>query len=134
MPLDASILSRIRDEIGSDDDFSDNIPHTAPPQLDSLEAIFEDSERGASSILRTAWVVWKRRLAEMQQRAFDITTEGSLLNRSQKVKFMERRIHELGSIVGVDETQTGRNMVVQAPVTTEENAIIYGALYGSSEF
>lgn len=133
MPLDASIIARIRDEIGSDDDFSNDAPHVVP-QLDSLEDIYEDSERGGSSILRTAWVVWKRRLAEMQQRAFDITTEGSLLNRSQKVKFMERRIHELGSIVGVDETQTGRNMVVQAPVTTEENAIISGALYGSSEF
>lgn len=133
MPLDASIISRIRDEIGSDTDFSDDVPHLAP-QLDSLEAVYEDDERGASSILRTAWVVWKRRLAEMQQRAFDITTEGSLLNRSQKVKYMERRIHELGSIVGVDETQTGRNMVVQAPVAAEEDAIIYGALYGSSEF
>jgi len=133
MPLSGQILARIRDEIGSDTDFSDDEPHV-PPQLDSLESIFEDSERGNGSILRTAWVVWKRRLAEMQQRAFDITTEGSLLNRSQKVKFMERRIHELGSIVGVDETQTGRNMVIQAPVAAEEAAFPAGILYGSSEF
>ena len=129
MPLDDSIIARIRDEIGSDSDFSDDEPHT-PPALDSLEAIYEDTERGNFSILRTAWVVWKRRLAEMQQRAFDITTEGSLLNRTQKVKYMERRIHELGTIAGVDQTQTGRNMVVQAPVEVEGDAF----LIGSSEF
>lgn len=126
MPLSDSILSRIRDEIGNDDDFADAIAHDPATQLDSLENIFEDEERGNFSILRTAWVVWKRRLADLQQRAFDITTEGSLLNRRQKVIYMQDRIHELGAIAGVDETQTGRNQEVQTPAALEEAAALYG--------
>jgi hypothetical protein len=120
MPLSDSILARIRDEVGNDTDFADVEPHDPLTQLDSLERVFEDTDRGNFSILRTAWVVWKRRLADLQQRAFDITTEGSLLNRRQKVIYMQDRIHELAIIV--DETYTGRNQEVQTPAAIEQAA------------
>lgn len=119
MALAASILAKIRDEIGTDPDFTDS----------DLEVIFLDADRGGSSVLRTAWVVWKRRLNDLQQRSFDIATEGSLLSRRQKVTYMQDRVHELARIV--DETYTGRNQAVQSPLTVEEGAD-YG--WGGTEF
>lgn len=118
MALSSSIINKIRDEIGSDQDFDDSM----------LEDIWLDADRGGSSVLRTAWVVWKRRLAEMQQRSFDIATEGSLLSRKQKVAYMEHRVHELGKLV--DETYTGRNQSVQTPLAIDQAA--YGE--GNAEF
>lgn len=114
MALAATIIAKIRDEIGTDLDFDDS----------ALEDIFLDTSRGGSSVLRTAWVVWKRRLADMQQRSFDIATEGSLLSRKQKVTYMEHRIHELGKMV--DHTYTGRNQSVQTPLSIDEAAFSTG--------
>ena len=107
MTLDPLIVDLIRDEIGNDTDFSDNIPST-PPQLDSLEKIYDDPNRGDSNVLRTALICWRRRLNSLQERSFDIITEGSLLSRSQRIKFLERRILNLATLV--DTTQKGKNM------------------------
>ena len=114
MALAVSILNKIRDEIGTDADFTDS----------ALEDIFTDTDRGGSSVLRTAWVVWKRRLNDLQQRSFDIATEGSLLSRRQKVTYMQDRVHELARIV--DETYTGRNQSIQSPLAVEEGAEGWG--------
>ena len=107
MTLDPLIVDLIRDEIGNDTDFSDNTP-SAPPQLDSLEKIYDDPNRGDSNVLRTALICWRRRLNSLQERSFDIITEGSLLSRSQRIKFLERRILNLATLV--DTTQKGKNM------------------------
>lgn len=122
MALAQTLIDKIRDEIGTDQDFTDS----------DLEDIFTDSTRGGSSVLRTAWVVWKRRLNALQERSFDIATEGSLLSRRQKVTYMQDRVHELARIV--DETYTGRNQSVQSPLVVEEAAWTYGIGIGTTEF
>ena len=108
MTLDPLTVDLIRDEIGNDADFSDNIDDFAPPQLESLEKIFDDPNRGGSNVLITALICWRRRRDNLQERSFDIITEGSLLSRSQRIKFMERRILKLEMLV--DTTQKGKNM------------------------
>lgn len=103
MALDPVILRKIRYEIGAsyeigtDDD-------------DTLEDIFLDEDEGNGSVLVTALIVWRHRLGNLTERSFDITTEGSLLSRSQKVRFIERRIKELELLV--DDTGKGHNAVV----------------------
>jgi len=127
MPLSEGLIALIRDEIGDDPDFSDSDPHT-PPQLDSLERIYLDPERGAENVLRTALICYRRRLHHLQARSFDITTEGTLLNRRQRVKFMELRIKELAALV--DTTYRSHNAEMVSPLAAEEAA----ASSGSAEF
>jgi hypothetical protein len=67
-----------------------------------LEEIYDDEYRGDSNILKTAWCVWKRRLADLQARSFDVTTGGALLSRSQRVKFIAARIAEIEFSLGVE--------------------------------
>jgi len=127
MALSTEIISLIRDEIGDDTDFSDNAPHTAP-QLDSLENIYTTTSRGNTSILRTALICWRRRLGNLQERSFDVTTEGSLLSRHQRIRFLERQIKRYEVLV--DDTYKGRNMEVQTPSAAElaaEEAVELGA-------
>jgi hypothetical protein len=109
MALDPAVVALIRDEIGNDTDFSDDIPH-ASPQLDSLENIYTDTNRGNTNVLRTALICWRRRLFNLQERSFDVITEGSLLSRSQRIKMIERRIKELALLV--DTTHKGKNATV----------------------
>ena len=109
MSLSASIANQIRDEVGSDTDFVDN-QDDETAGVTSLERIFLDENRGNSDILRTALIVWRRRLGDLQARSFDLTTEGSLLSRSQRVRFIERRIKELENLI--DTTLKGRNASV----------------------
>lgn len=116
MALTTSTISLIRDEIGNDTDFADADPAVSP-QLDSLENIYNDAARGNSNILRTALICWRRRLNSLQERSFDIITEGSLLSRSQRIKFLERKILKLETLV--DTTQKGENMTI---VSTAEEA------------
>lgn len=121
MALSAQIIALIRDEIGNDADFANNTSEfDSSLHLDSLENIYTDSERGNYSILRTTLIVWRRRLHSLQARSFDVTTEGTLLNRNQRIRFMERKIKHLESLV--DITFKGRNMVVQSPYAAEEAA------------
>ncbi len=116
MALAAGTIALIRDEIGNDTDFSDADPAIGD-QLDSLENIYGDANRGNSNILRTALICWRRRLNSLQERSFDIITEGSLLSRSQRIKFLERKILKLEVLV--DTTQKGKSMSI---ISTAEEA------------
>ena len=117
MALDVAIVALIRDEIGNDMDFSDDTPAVSP-QLDSLENIYNDTNRGKSNVLRTAVICWRRRLFNLQERSFDIITEGALLSRSQRIKFMERKIKNLEALV--DTTQKGKNMTINSSVVVTD--------------
>lgn len=121
MALSAQILALIRDEIGNDQDFSDSISgFDSSTHLDSLENIYTDTERGNLSVLRTALICWRRRRNNLQARAWDIATEGSLLSRNQRLRQMDQQIKRYEVLV--DETYTGRNQTVQSPLTREEAA------------
>ena len=104
MALSQAIIDRIRDEIGPDQDVTDAAPAGT---LGDLETIFIDTDRGDFSILRTAYLVWKRRLAAMQGRSFDMTAGGSLMARSQRMRMLRVEVFRLALIV--DFTQKGIN-------------------------
>ena len=111
MPLAVAIVERIRDEIGPDLDVSDEA--TSPPApLGDLETIYIDTDRGNESTLRTAYIVWKRRLGAIQARSFDATASGSLMARSQRARFIQRRIKELELLV--DFTLVSINQTVKS--------------------
>lgn len=109
MALTQTILDRIRDEIGSDLDVTDAATTPSAPVGD-LETIYTDINRGNYSILRTAMIVWRRRLANLQAKSFDATGGGSLMARSQRAKYMQRRVAELEILV--DYTLVGSNQTV----------------------
>jgi len=115
--LNPATVALIRDEIGNDTDFSDDIPHVAP-QLDSLENIYNDANRGASNVLRSALICQKRRLMNLQSRSFDVVTEGSLLSRNQRIRFLAREIIRLETLV--DTTHKGVNAKVLSSVQVQE--------------
>lgn len=118
MALSASIIALIRDEIGNDTDFSDNISgFDSSTQLDSLENIYTDENRGNYNVLRTALICWRRRRNNLQARAWDVATEGSLLTRSQRLKQMDQQIKRYESLV--DTTYRGSNMTMQTPYAAE---------------
>lgn len=114
MALDATILRKIRYEIGKETE-------VGVDDDDTLEDIFNDDTEGASSVLVTALIVWRHRLANLTERAFDITTEGSLLARSQKIRFIERRVEKLSILV--DKTAVGINAEVSGLGTLEEDGL-----------
>jgi hypothetical protein len=97
MTLTPSILERIRTEVGARTE-------TGVDDDAELEEIYNDEYRGNGNILKVALCVWKRRLADLQARSFDVTTGGALLSRSQRVKFIERRIAEIEFALGVEGT------------------------------
>ncbi len=113
MVLNPAIATLIRDEIGPDTDFADDTPHLAA-QLGNLEDIYNTAERGGSNVLRSALICWRLRLFNLQERSFDIITEGALLSRSQRIKFIERKIKNLEALV--DTTQKGKNMTIKSSV------------------
>jgi hypothetical protein len=88
MALSADIISLIRDEIGDDTDFVDNDADIVAGTIDSLESIYTDTSRGNYSVLNVAAIVWRRRLANYQNHAFDAAQEGNWLARSQKARFL----------------------------------------------
>jgi hypothetical protein len=95
MALDPTIVALIRDEIGPDldwvDDIADEDP-TDPEELGSLEALYNDVNRGDSNVLKTALICWRKRLAQQNARSFDVTKEGNWMARSQRVKFLMNRV------------------------------------------
>ncbi len=116
MALSQPVLDRIRDEIGPDQDVTDEIP-VGVLGID-LETIFTNVDRGDFSVLRTAYLVWKRRLAAMQGRAFDMTAGGSLMARSQRMRMIRVEMFRLALIV--DFTQKGTNEDVLSKFEQEE--------------
>lgn len=119
MPLAQTIIERIRDEIGPDQDVTDIAVTPAAP-LGDLETIYVDVNRGNSSTLRTALIVWRRRLANVQSKSFDATAGGSLMARSQRARFLQRRVKELELLV--DYTIKGTNQDVLSTYQQEEAA------------
>ncbi len=116
MVLSQAIIDRIRDEVGPDQDVTDAIP-VGSLGVD-LETIFIDIDRGDFSILRTAYLVWKRRLAAIQARSFDMTAGGSLMARSQRMRMIRVEMFRLALIV--DFTQKGTNEQVLSKFEQEE--------------
>lgn len=109
MPLAQTIIDKIRDEIGGDLDVTDAAVVPAAPVGD-LETIYTDVDRGNYSTLRTSLIVWKRRLANMQSRSFDATAGGSLMARTGRIRYLQRRVKELELLV--DYTLKGTNQDV----------------------
>lgn len=109
MVLDPGIVKLIRDEIGNGTDVNDNEPPGAS-QWGSLEDIFNDVNRGNSHVLRTALIVWRRRLNNLLDRSFDFSQEGTQMFRRQKVSFCQRRILDLELLVDGTSRQTMQTM------------------------
>jgi len=120
MALSADIIAKIRDEIGPDLDVSDEALVPTPAPLGDLETIYVDTERGNYSTLRTAYIVWKRRLAAFQTRSFDATAGGSLMARSQRARFLQRRVKELEILV--DYTPRGVSVSAVSANTPSDTA------------
>jgi hypothetical protein len=116
MALSAEIINEIRDEIGPDTDVTDEAP--AGP-IGDLETIYTSANRGNYSTLRTALIVWKRRLAAYQSRSHDATAGGSLMARSQRARFLQRRVKELELLV--DYTLKGVNQDVNSGYEQSED-------------
>ena len=116
MVLSQEIIDRIRDELGPDQDVTDAIP-VGSLGVD-LETIFIDKDRGNFSILRTAYLVWKRRLAAMQARSFDMTAGGSLNARSQRMRMIRVEMFRLELLT--DFTQKGTNQQALSKFQQEE--------------
>jgi hypothetical protein len=116
MALSQAIIDRIRDEVGPDQDVTDATP-VGPLGVD-LETIFVDRDRGNFSILQTAYLVWKRRLAAIQGRSFDMTAGGSLMARSQRMRMIRVEMFRLELLV--DFTQKGINENVLSKFEQEE--------------
>lgn len=128
MALTQDIIDSIRDEIGDDDDFVNNDADLPGPSysLGSLEGIYSSTSRGNEDVLRTALICWRRRLHSLQARSFDMTTEGSLFSRNQRIKFLERRVKELELLV--DDTHRGLNLTVNTGLLKD------GSANGGAEF
>lgn len=123
MALTQSIIDLIRDEIGPDQDWVDNTADKTglPGELGALEDVYNDPNRGGGNILKTALICWRRRLHALQARSFDASTEGALMNRSQRIRFIERRIKTLENLV--DTTYRATNSKV---LSTYEQANLDG--------
>ncbi len=119
MALTQTIIDQIRDEVGGNLDVTDATV-SPPAPIGDLETIYNDVKRGNQSTLRTALIVWKRRLAEMQLRSFDVTAGGSLLARSQRVRYLQRRVKELEILI--DFTLKGVNQTLVTANTPLETA------------
>lgn len=100
MALSSDLVNLIRDEIGDDLDFVNDEVDEDANSIDSLESIYTDVNRGNGNVLITALIVWRRRLANMQARGFDITKEGNWLARSQRVKFLLSQVNKYERLVG----------------------------------
>lgn len=121
MPLSQTIIDLIRDEVGDGTDFADNDPPSAG-QLDSLEAIYTDTNRGNGNVLVTALIVWRRRLGNMAGRGFDVTKEGSWLARSQQVDFYQQMVSKYERLVA-DRPQSRNAQILSRAQQSSDSAI-----------
>ncbi len=121
MALAIGILKLIRDEIGPDNDFVDNINQENPAdveELGSLEDIYLDVNRGQSNVLATALICWRRRLGSMNARGFDVTKEGNWLARSQRTKLLMNRVEHYERLLR--DKPKGKNAVVLSRAGAED--------------
>ena len=95
MALSTAVIDLVRDEIGPDLDWVDNIADEDPTdseELGSLEGVYTDVNRGDTNVLKTSLICWRRRLAFQNARGFDVTKEGNWMARSQRTKFLQNRV------------------------------------------
>ena len=113
-----------------------------PQQLRELRAEVGDSTRegvdddgtlfliyaaeGESNVLLTAWFVWKKRLADLDTRSFDVTTGGSLMSRRQRIAFIQNRISELEFSIGAGTLDRSRATQDDVLATEQINALVSG--------
>ena len=95
MALADDTVVAIREHIGYDADFSDEIEHTTA-QFNSLEALYATY----SDVERVALHVWRVRLGSHQNRAFDVAQEGNWLARSQKTRMLKSQVLKYERRVG----------------------------------
>lgn len=107
MALSNAILEKIRDEIGGDLDFANNVGDEVGGELGTLETIYTDADRGNYDVLRTAYICWRRRMNDHAKRGFDVTKGGSLLGRQQRQKELRRIVKEYEILV--DTTHRSHN-------------------------
>ncbi len=119
MALSAEIIRHLRAEVGEDSDVTDE-PTTPAALVGDLSTIYTDTAMGNFSVLRTALVVWRKRLMNLNTRSFDATSGGRLLNRSQRIRYTERRIGELSQ--KVEYTLKGVNAEVQSKYQIEADS------------
>ena len=93
MPLSTEVVRLIRNEIGDDTDFYDNISDGTP----NLETIY--TNEGQENILVTSLIVWRKRLANMNARSFDVTKEGAWLARNQRARFLMQMVNKYERLV-----------------------------------
>lgn len=98
MVLLNSVVELIRDEIGAGADFGDDNPKSGN-ELDTLENIYNNADRGNSDVLRTALICWRRRREAYQARGFDATAGGSLFARRQRMKYLDKKVKEYELLV-----------------------------------
>jgi hypothetical protein len=113
MALTPSIIERIRAEVGKETE-------TGVDDDAELEEIYNDTDRGNGNTKRVAWYVYKRRLADLQSRDFDVTTGGALLSRSQRIRDLKARIAELEFALGCEDL--GRFRATQHEVLSNYQA------------
>jgi hypothetical protein len=112
MVLAVGIVELIRDEVGPDLDFANNTSELIAGQLDSLENIYTNSNRGSTSVLRTALICWRLRRADYVKRGFDASTAGTLMARRQKLREYNRIVKEYELLV--DTTAKHVNSTIQS--------------------
>lgn len=112
MALAQAVIDLIRDEIGDDTDWVNNDTDITggEGELGSLESVYTDANRGNSNVLRTALICWRKRLASMQARSFDVAKEGNWLARSQRTKFLQNRVEHYERLLR--DKPKGENAVV----------------------
>lgn len=122
MALSTAVIDLIRDEIGPDLDFVDNIVDEDPAdseEMGSLEGIYTDANRGDTNVLKTALICWRRRLAQQNARGFDITKEGNWLARSQRVKLLMNRVEHYERLLR--DKPKGKNATVLSRSAAESS-------------
>lgn len=119
MALSARIIRELRSEVGkSTEDAIDGD--------DVLETIY--NAEGDSSILLTSWYVWKRRLNDLNEKSFDVTTGGSLMSRRQRTGYIQTRIAQLEFALGSVTEELNRAEADQDEIlsTMQINAVVSG--------
>lgn len=121
MALDPAIVKLIRDEIGPDLDWVDDIADETggPEELGSLEDVYTDPNRGDSNVLKTALICWRKRLGQQNARGFDVTKEGNWLARSQRVKFLLNRVEHYERLLR--DKPKGKNATVLSRSGAEDS-------------
>ena len=120
MALSTTVIDLIRDEIGDDLDFVNNITDEGGDEFDSLENIYNDTDRGDGNVLKTALIVWRRRQANMQARSFDVTKEGNWLARSQRMKYLQFKVEHYERLLR--DKPKGKNATLLSGSAAEDSS------------